>query len=110
VDATTRTLFTLEELDPAGIIPAKPYTRRELKSYLDQGRKRIKAVIDGRTDEKAHARHIFGWGEVGTMELLLYNMRHVQHHVAQLNLILRQTVDSAPDWVGRAKADAMLTP
>jgi len=27
-------------------------------------------------------------------ELLLYNMRHVQHHAAQLNLRLRQTTDS----------------
>ena len=102
--------FTLEELDPAGIIPAKPYTKRELKSYLDQGRKRTKAVIEGLTDEKARERHTFGWGEVSTIELLLYNMRHVQHHAAQLNLILRQTINSAPDWVGRAKADAMLTP
>jgi len=33
----------------------------------------------------------------------LYNLRHVQHHAAQLNLILRQTIDSAPPWVGRAK-------
>jgi uncharacterized damage-inducible protein DinB len=37
------------------------------------------------------------------LELLLYNMRHVQHHAAQLNLILRQTIDSAPRWVGKAK-------
>jgi len=37
-------------------------------------------------------------------ELLLYNMRHVQHHAAQLNLILRQKVDSAPGWVAQATA------
>jgi uncharacterized damage-inducible protein DinB len=36
-------------------------------------------------------------------ELLLYNMRHVQHHAAQLNLILRQKTESAPGWVARAK-------
>jgi hypothetical protein len=30
-------------------------------------------------------------------------MRHVQHHMAQLNLILRQVIDSAPNWVGRTK-------
>ena len=35
-------------------------------------------------------------------ELLLYNMRHVQHHAAQLHLILRQTIDSAPGWVSKA--------
>jgi hypothetical protein len=35
---------------------------------------------------------------------LLYNMRHVQHHAAQLNLILRQTIDSAPGWVVLTKS------
>jgi hypothetical protein len=35
---------------------------------------------------------------------LLYNMRHVQHHVEQLNLILRQETDSAPEWVSRARS------
>jgi len=30
-------------------------------------------------------------------------MRHVQHHAAQLNLILRQTIDSAPTWVSKTK-------
>ena len=34
-------------------------------------------------------------------ELLLYNMRHVQHHAAQLNLLLRQTTNSAPRWVSK---------
>jgi hypothetical protein len=31
-------------------------------------------------------------------------MRHVQHHAAQLNLILRQQIDSAPRWVVKAKS------
>ena len=40
------------------------------------------------------------------VELLLYNMRHVQEHAAQLNLFLGQNArDSASDWVSRAKAD-----
>jgi uncharacterized damage-inducible protein DinB len=34
-------------------------------------------------------------------ELLLYNMRHVQHHAAQLNMLLRQTTNSAPRWVSK---------
>jgi hypothetical protein len=32
-------------------------------------------------------------------ERYLYNMRHVQHHAAQLNLVLRQKTGSAPGWV-----------
>ena len=37
------------------------------------------------------------------LEVLLYNMRHVQHHVAQLNLLLRQSINDAPNWVSLAK-------
>src|SRR5215831_6856279 len=37
-------------------------------------------------------------------ELLLYRMRHDQHHVAQLNLLLRQSVDSAPAWVATSRS------
>jgi hypothetical protein len=36
------------------------------------------------------------------LELHLYNLRHVQHHAAQLNLLLRQTIGSAPRWVFKA--------
>jgi len=36
-------------------------------------------------------------------ELLLYNMRHVQEHAAQLNLFLGQERGSAARWVARAK-------
>jgi len=27
--------------------------------------------------------------------------RHVQHHAAQLNMLLRQKTDSAPRWVSK---------
>ncbi len=37
------------------------------------------------------------------LEILLYNMRDIQHHVAQLNLYLRQTIDRAPKWVSQVK-------
>jgi uncharacterized damage-inducible protein DinB len=36
------------------------------------------------------------------LELMLYSLRHVQHHTAQLNLILRQETGSAPRWVAKA--------
>jgi uncharacterized damage-inducible protein DinB len=55
------------------------------------------------TDERARARFSFAWGEASFLELLMYNMRHVQHHAAQLNLILRQETDSAPGWVAKTK-------
>ncbi|HEX8145957.1 MAG TPA: hypothetical protein VF591_02050 [Pyrinomonadaceae bacterium] len=35
-------------------------------------------------------------------ELLLYNMRHVPHHAAQLNLLPRQAAGDAPRRVAAA--------
>jgi hypothetical protein len=96
--------FTLDELDPAGLLPERPYTRDELAAYLDHGRGKCRATIEALTDERAHQRCRFTWGEVSFAELLLYNMRHVQEHAAQLNLILGQKFDSAPDWVAQAKS------
>lgn len=94
--------FTLDELDPAGILPEQPYSRNELQSYLEHGRRKCKTAIDALTFDKANERRTFPWGDISGFELFLYNMRHIQHHAAQLNLILRQKIDSAPGWVAKA--------
>ena len=91
--------FNLDELDPAGVLPERVYTQDELLTYLEFGRKKAQALIAGMTDEQAGESRLEG----SLLEQLLYVMRHVQHHAAQLNLLLRQTVDSAPRWVKRAQ-------
>jgi len=96
--------FTLTELDPEGLLPDRPYTKEELQRYLNYGRQKCRASIEALTDNKEQARRTFPWGEISAAELLLHNMRHVQHHAAQLNLLLRQTIDSAPRWVHRARS------
>lgn len=96
--------FTLAEMDPAGVMPDRVYTKDELLSYLEHGRRKLKAAMAGFTDEGARRHRVFGSVEGSGLEMLLYNLRHVQHHTAQLNLILRQVTDSAPQWVRRAKA------
>jgi hypothetical protein len=94
--------FGLEEMDPAGVLPPRVYSKNELMSFLLACRNRCKLVID-RMDEHSAAKICkFGRREQPFAELLMYNMRHVQHHAAQLNLLLRQRVGSAPEWVGRA--------
>ncbi len=101
--------FTLDELDPAGVLPERPYTRDELHAYLVHLRKKCQTTIAGLSDEKAHHQVAFPWTRGKPMsffELLLYTMRHVQEHAAQLNLFLGQNAsDGASDWVSRAKAD-----
>ena len=95
--------FGLSELDPEGIMPEKIYTKEELLNYLEHSRKKCKTFIQNLTDEIAVKPYKFGSIELPLLELLIYNMRHVQHHTAQLNLILRQKIDSAPRWVKQAR-------
>ena len=95
--------FTLDELDPAGRMPERVYTKGELLVYLEHCRAKCRATVGALTDEAARARSTFDWVEMEFAELLLYNMRHVQHHAAQLNLLLRQTTDDAPRWVAAAE-------
>ncbi len=95
--------FTLSEFDPEGALPERVYTKEELLSYLDFCRKKFGLLMAGLTEEGAHRASGIPYRNMTVAELLLYNMRHVQHHAAQLNLILRQSIDSAPDWVSKAK-------
>ena len=96
-------LFTLSELDPVGPLPARVYRKEELLSYLAHCRAKARARIAALTPETANDMCRYGWIELTTLESLLYNMRHVQHHVAQLNLLLRQNTNAAPGWVSRAR-------
>jgi uncharacterized damage-inducible protein DinB len=95
--------FGLEELDPTGVLPERSYAKNELQTYLEHGREKCRATIEALTVEKANQLYTFGSVDLSIGELLLYNMRHVQHHAAQLNLILREKTDSAPRWVFTAK-------
>jgi DinB superfamily len=87
------------------IIPDRIYSKNELLDYLQSSREKCHLLIAGLTAEKLNERWIEEWGtrNYTMLEILLYNMRHVQHHAAQLNLLLRQGINNAPGWVSRAK-------
>lgn len=91
--------YTLDELDPAGVYPREAYSREQLGDYLGACRDRCRAAILGLTEESAAARCNFGWVEAGYAELMVGNIRHVQHHTAQLNWVLGERTGVAPRWV-----------
>ena len=95
--------FTLSEFDPAGIMPERVYSKEELLVYLRFCRDKCHDLIEGLTDEDATMRWVNEYKNYSIPEILLYNMRHVQHHAAQLNLLLRQGINSAPKWVSQTK-------
>ena len=89
--------FTLSEWE-TDTPPPGVYTREELGSYLDHCRRKCQATIEGMTDDEAQRLCRFGWGQIGFAELLLYNLRHVQSHAAELKLLLGQKSVAVPGW------------
>jgi hypothetical protein len=96
--------FTLGELDPAGVLPDRQYTRAELLAYLEHGRRKCQATIAALTDERANQLCRFSWLELPFAELLVDNMRHVQEHGAQLNMYLGQKKDLNARWAAKPRS------
>ena len=96
--------FTLSEFDPAGVMPERTYTKEELLKYLSHCRNKCRAFIAGLTNGSQTKRWVNEYRNYAIAEILIYNIRHVQHHVGQLNLLLRQEVDSVPKWVSETKS------
>ena len=102
--------FTRGELDPSGVTPERVYSRPEMREYLEHGRRRCRSVLADLTDESAREPCGFPRKTMSRFELHIYNLRHVQHHAAQLNLILRQRTDSSPRWVSGTAETLMPEP
>ncbi len=78
-----------------------------------QLRQKCQSTLAALSDEKAHQPYTFPWpggATVSYFELLLYTLRHVQEHAAQLSLFLGQHAipGEALHWVVRAKEEADL--
>jgi hypothetical protein len=81
--------------------PVSRYERAQIRMYLEHCRRKAAEVMTAETDATLTALSKFGRRRsFSRAELHVYNIRHVQHHAAQL--ILRLRLDSAVDipWVG----------
>lgn len=96
--------FSLSEFDASGAMPERTYTQEELLGYLEHGRQKAHDLITRMDETLAAKRFINPYRNYSILELLLYNMRHVQHHGGQLHMLLRQgTGTDAPRWVSQAR-------
>ena len=96
------------------VIPDQFYSREEFIIYLSAIREKCKNLIGRASEEKLRSRWIED-AEIemhglcptlvvnySVLEILFYNLRHTQHHVAQLNMILRQKANEAAPWISHA--------
>jgi hypothetical protein len=93
--------YTFSEFDPGGEMPPEVYSMEQLLTYLEHGRNKCHELIMGLNSERVRLRFKTEYRDYDRLEIILYNMRHVQHHTGQLNLLLRQGGEAPPRWVSR---------
>lgn len=84
------------------LLPERKYSKHEMLEYLNLSREKCKQLIYTRNHQNSSERFTEG-NEPNDMnypilEILLYNLRHTQHHVAQLNMLLRQDSNRHMEW------------
>lgn len=87
-----------EELEPRRqqALYEKPF----IQAYLAHCRDKAARVIAAETNESLAQRAGFDWLKFSRGELHVCNIRHLQHHAAQLSLRLRIDYDEQIPWVG----------
>lgn len=80
-----------------------PVTRQQVLDYIAWCEPYLVRTIDELPGEALAAPSPFWWLRMSRAESLLFNMRHVQHHAAQLNDRLKRATGEAVDWVGRSE-------
>jgi hypothetical protein len=75
------------------------YTREEILAYLAFVREQVQERVPALDLEAASG---FDWQPFGKLELQIYNIRHLQHHTAELYERLGARAGSELDWIGRA--------
>jgi hypothetical protein len=93
-----------EELEDR--VPVLLYDRTWMKIYLEHCRKKALEVVPSETVESLNARAGFARRTSSRAELHVVNIRHIQHHVAQLSLRLRIDCQQDVPWVGSGWSNA----
>lgn len=79
--------------------PVRVYTREFIDRYIGHCRQKAERAINVETEESLAGASGFDWLKMTRAEIYPYNIRHIQHHAAQL--ILRMRIDGTyqAGWV-----------
>jgi hypothetical protein len=95
--------FDFSEFETTETLLPRTYSKLELLDYAGYCRAKGYAFIGSLNAETINNRWINAYKNYSYLEIVVYKIRHLQHHVAQLNLLLRQEIHQAPDWVSQAE-------
>jgi hypothetical protein len=85
--------------------PVSLYQRPQIAAYLHFCRSKAVTMIAAETEEDLCAPARFARRNCSRAELHVYNIRHIQHHAAQLILRLRLDTDVDVPWIGEGWRD-----
>jgi hypothetical protein len=85
--------------------PESLYERPQIVTYLDFCRRKAATTIAAETAESLCAPAKFPRRNFSRAELHIYNMRHIQHHAAQMIMRLRLDTDVDIPWIGAGWKD-----
>jgi hypothetical protein len=84
------------------LIP-EPYTRAQALAYWDVCDQMVDSAVDALDLHSPQSG--FPWYKMSKLEHQLVNLRHLQHHAAQLADRLRAALDVGIRWVGAGRED-----
>jgi len=74
-------------------------TRKQLLEYLGSIGQNCEKALAGITSAALTGANTFPWTGATLAHRLVYNIRHTQHHIGDLNAILSRYNDKAAEWV-----------
>ena len=86
--------------------PVRPYGKPFVLTYLQEVRRKARETIARESADVLAGPSGFHWRKCSRAELHVYNIRHIQHHAAQLGLRLRLDAQVDIPWVGHAWKEA----
>lgn len=104
----------LEAIDD--VIPDQHFSQQEMILYLNEIREKCKKLILNSEDKVLGEQWIENSAidlhglcpsiveNYTVLEILFYNFRHLQHHLGQLNFMLRTNTNRATDWISHISA------
>lgn len=85
-----------EELEDC--VPVALYDRVMIDQYAKFVAQKAHVVLDSESEESLAQTVGFEWLDIRRAEMHPYNIRHIQHHAAQLILKLRLGTQADPNW------------